>query len=260
VWASLAVAVRAADPGGTLPILSVAKGIEAETLLRPTQVLADALGGGRPLCALAGPAIGPEIARCLPATLVAASPDAALAAAVQETFSTDYLRLYTNGDLTGAELAGAAKNVIAIAAGILDGLRCGDNAKAGLLTRGLAEIVRLGTAMGARPETFYGLAGVGDLITTAISPVGRNRSVGEALGRGRKLDEILATAGHVAEGVSAVRGLLALAARHGVEMPIAESVRDVLFAGKDPITAISGLMSRSRKPETPAVSTAAPTR
>lgn len=231
------------------PITSVSKGIEETTLLRPSQILLDVLGAQRPVCALSGPSIGPELAHCLPATLVAASPDEALAKRVRDLFSTDYLRVYTNSDLIGVEIAGAAKNVVAIAAGILDGLRCGDNAKAGLLTRGLVEISRLGVALGARPETFTGLAGIGDLITTAISPLGRNRRVGEQIGRGRKLAEVLAEMDQVAEGVSSTRSLIALARRHGVEMPIAEGVHRVLFEDKDPITEISALMLREPKSE-----------
>jgi glycerol-3-phosphate dehydrogenase (NAD(P)+) len=245
VWTE---AARAGLPD--VPVVSVAKGIEEETLLRPTQVLQDVLGMDRPVCALSGPSIGPELAHCLPATLVAASPDEDLAGRVRDVFSTDYLRIYTNNDLIGVEIAGAAKNVVAIAAGILDGLRCGDNAKAGLLTRGLVEIARLGAALGARPETFTGLAGIGDLITTAISPLGRNRRVGEQIGRGRKLAEVLAEMDHVAEGVASTKSLIALARRHGVEMPIAEGVHRVLFEDKDPITEISELMLRRPKNET----------
>lgn len=248
VWKTVA-----ADPAlpPAAPVVSVAKGIECGTLLRPTQILQDVLGPARPVCALSGPSIGPELARCLPATLVAACPDETLAARVQEAFTTDYLRIYTNPDLTGVEIAGAGKNVIAIAAGILDGLRCGDNAKASLLTRGLVEITRLGVAAGARPETFTGLAGIGDLITTAISPMGRNRTVGEQVGRGRKVADVLAGLGHVAEGVESTRSFRDLARRHGVVMPITEAVHDVLFAGKDPLTAISELMTRDRKSELP---------
>jgi glycerol-3-phosphate dehydrogenase (NAD(P)+) len=236
-----------------VPIVSVAKGIETTTLLRPTQVIKDALHGGvareAGLCALSGPNIAGELARYLPGTAVAASEDAGLAQRVQAAFSTQWLRVYTNDDVIGVELAGATKNVIALAAGMLDGLGAGNNAKAALVTRGLVEITRLGVAMGAKEGTFHGLAGVGDLITTCVSPEGRNRSVGEQLGKGRKLDDILGGMKSVAEGVPTTRAVLQLARRHGVEMPITESVHAVLFEGRDVIQALSDLMSRDPKPE-----------
>jgi len=239
-------------PAG-VPIVSVAKGIENGTLLRPTQVIKDVLHGavtsGRSLCALSGPNIAGEIARYLPATAVAASDDEALARRVQTVFSTQWFRVYTNPDAIGVELAGATKNVIAIAAGILDGLAAGNNAKAALVTRGLVEITRLGMAMGAREETFSGLAGVGDLITTCVSPEGRNRTVGEQLGKGRKLDEILAGMSSVAEGVPTTKAVMELARRHRVEMPITEAVHAVLFEGRDVIGALTDLMTRDPKPE-----------
>jgi glycerol-3-phosphate dehydrogenase (NAD(P)+) len=236
-----------------VPIVSVSKGIETTTLLRPTQVIKDALHGGvargAGLCALSGPNIAGELARYLPGTAVAASDDEGLAQRVQAAFSTQWLRVYTNDDVIGVELAGATKNVIALAAGMLDGLGAGNNAKAALVTRGLVEITRLGVAMGAKEGTFHGLAGVGDLITTCVSPEGRNRSVGEQLGKGRKLDDILGSMKSVAEGVSTTRAVLELARRHRVEMPITESVHAVLFEGRDVIQALSDLMSRDPKPE-----------
>jgi glycerol-3-phosphate dehydrogenase (NAD(P)+) len=239
-----------------VPIISVAKGIENTTLLRPTQIIKDALDSSFILphpsfsvCALSGPNIAGELARYLPATAVAASEDQALAERVQSAFSTQWLRIYTNADVIGVELAGATKNVIAIAAGILDGLGAGNNAKAALVTRGLVEITRLGVAMGAREATFQGLAGVGDLITTCVSPEGRNRTVGEQLGKGRKLDEILQTLPSVAEGVPTTKAVLELARRFKVEMPITEAVHAVLFEGRDVIRALSDLMSRDPKPE-----------
>ncbi|MDB5323046.1 MAG: Glycerol-3-phosphate dehydrogenase [Phycisphaerales bacterium] len=243
-----------APPG--VPIVSVAKGIENTTLLRPTQIIKDALDSSFILphssfsvCALSGPNIAGELARYLPATAVAASEDQALAERVQSAFSTQWLRIYTNADVIGVELAGATKNVIAIAAGILDGLGAGNNAKAALVTRGLVEITRLGVAMGANEATFQGLAGVGDLITTCVSPEGRNRTVGEQLGKGRKLDEILQTLPSVAEGVPTTKAVLELARRFKVEMPITEAVHAVLFEGRDVIRALSDLMSRDPKPE-----------
>lgn len=234
--------------------VSVAKGIENETLLRPTQVIADALADDpdarpRRLAALSGPTIAAELARGLPATMIAASDDTAFAAQVQRTFSTSWLRVYTHPDLLGVELAGAMKNVIAIAAGILDGLQAGFNAKSALLARGLAEIARLGSAMGASRDTFFGVAGVGDLATTCFSPEGRNRSCGEALGKGARLDDYLAHSKFVVEGVATTRSVMDLARRYRVEMPITEAVHAVLFEQLDPIQAIAQLMSRELKGE-----------
>jgi len=233
-----------------LPIVSVAKGIENGTLLRPTQVISDVLGeGDTSLAALSGPNIAAEIARYLPATAVAAAPDDALARRVQTVFSTEWFRVYTNPDVIGVELAGASKNVIAIAAGILDGLAAGNNAKAALVTRGLVEITRLGVAMGARAETFHGLAGIGDLVTTCVSPEGRNRTVGERIGKGQKLQDVLGHMDSVAEGVPTTRSVMELARKYHVEMPITEAVYAVLFEDKDVLRAISELMTREPKPE-----------
>jgi len=183
------------------------------------------------------------------ATAVAASDDLAQAERVQQVFSTQWFRVYTNPDVIGVELAGATKNIIAIAAGILDGLAAGNNAKAALVTRGLVEITRLGVAMGAHESTFHGLAGLGDLITTCVSPEGRNRTVGEQIGKGRKLEEILEHMDSIAEGVPTTRSVHELAARHRVEMPITQAVHSVLFEGKDVIAALSDLMPRGPKPE-----------
>ena len=232
------------------PIVSVAKGIENETLLPPTGIIGEVLGGGRhPLAALSGPSIASELARGLPATVCISSADRALADALQQVFASDTLRVYTNGDLLGVELAGATKNVIALAAGILDGLHAGYNAKSALLSRGLAEIARLGQAMGANPETFFGITGVGDLATTCFCPEGRNRSAGELLGRGFKLDDVLERVQGVVEGVPTTRSVMTLAERHGVEMPITASVHAVLFERMDPIDGISRLMRREPKAE-----------
>lgn len=230
-------------------VVSVAKGIENNTLLRPTQIIADALGDDpdgppRPIGTLSGPTIASELARGLPATMIAASDWPGYASELQRVFSTSYLRVYTNEDVLGVELAGAMKNVIAIAAGILDGLQAGYNAKSALLARGLAEITRLGTAMGASTDTFFGLAGVGDLATTCFSPEGRNRSCGEALGRGARPDEYLKSAKSVVEGVATTKSVMDLARKYRVEMPITEQVHAVLFEGLDPIDAIGRLMSR----------------
>ncbi|MCC5828647.1 MAG: NAD(P)-dependent glycerol-3-phosphate dehydrogenase [Phycisphaeraceae bacterium] len=242
------------------PIVSVAKGIEIDTQLRPTQIISDCLhkvgrddpdGKPRPLAALSGPSVAEELARCLPATVCAASENEAFAVRIQELFSTHWFRVYTNPDLLGVELAGALKNVIAIAAGILDGLQAGNNAKSALLARGLAEITRLGAAMGASVETFYGLTGVGDLATTCFSPTGRNRTCGELLGRGRKLDDVLAAIPGVVEGVPTTSAVRSLAVTHRVEMPITEAVHEVLFEGLDPLEAISRLMQRPLRSESP---------
>ncbi|MEX0887296.1 MAG: NAD(P)H-dependent glycerol-3-phosphate dehydrogenase [Phycisphaeraceae bacterium] len=250
-WQRLAAHV---PPG--VPIVSVAKGIEQETMLRPTQIIADVLrqagggdGGEHPLAAVSGPSVATELARCLPATVCAAAEDESLARLVQATFTTDWFRVYTNTDLLGVELAGATKNVIAVAAGILDGLQAGNNAKSALLSRGLAEITRLGVAMGARQETFFGIAGVGDLATTCFSPTGRNRTCGEQLGRGRKLADVLEEIPGVVEGVPTTKAVVALAERHRVEMPITQGIHQVLFEGLDPLEGITQLMTRELKAE-----------
>ncbi|MCU0688884.1 MAG: NAD(P)-dependent glycerol-3-phosphate dehydrogenase [Phycisphaerales bacterium] len=235
-------------------IISVSKGIENGTLMRPLQVIADVLqddpdAPGRPMAVLSGPTIAGELARCLPATMVAASDQPAFATQVQELFATRWMRIYTSSDVMGVEIAGAVKNVIAIAAGMLDGLQAGNNAKSALLARGLAEIARLGAALGANRETFFGIAGAGDLATSCFSPEGRNRSCGEALGRGAKLDDYLARSRHVVEGVATTKSVMDLAARLKVELPITSAVHAVLFEGLDPVDAIAGLMTREPKAE-----------
>jgi glycerol-3-phosphate dehydrogenase (NAD(P)+) len=239
-------------PAG-LPIVSVTKGIENRTLLRPTEIIADVLGEiamlNRPMAALSGPNIATELAKYLPATAVVASTDDPFARRVQNAFSTQWFRVYTNSDLIGVELAGAMKNVIAIAAGILDGLGAGNNIKAAVVTRGLVEITRLGVAMGASESTFAGLAGLGDLITTCVSPEGRNRSVGEQIGKGRALQAILEGTASVAEGVPTTRSMVELADKYAADMPITRGVYSVLFDGKDPRFALTDLMTRDPKPE-----------
>ena len=248
VWQRLA----AHCPPG-LPICSAAKGIENGTLLRPTQIIQDVLDGGdaarRPIAALTGPCIAPEVARKLPATVVVAGSPPEFVERIQKLLSRPTFRVYTGGDLLGLEIAGATKNVIAIAAGVIDGMGAGDNAKAALISRGLREITRLGVAMGAQAETFSGLAGVGDLVTTCISPVGRNRCFGEAIGRGRSVEEALAATESVVEGVATTRSVVELAGRYGVEMPITEAVHDVLFKQRSLREAINDLMTRPLKAE-----------
>ncbi len=236
-----------------LPVCSVAKGIENGTLMCPTQIIRDALDGSgdspRPIATLSGPCIAPEVVRKLPATVTVASNDPAFAKRVQQAFSQPHFRVYTNTDLIGTEIAAATKNVIAIAAGVLDGLQYGDNAKAALITRGLSEISRLGLAAGAQLETFAGLAGVGDLVTTCISPVGRNRSFGEAIGRGLSVAQAESETFGSVEGLATTASVVELAARLGVEMPITQAVHDVLFGGKAPAVATAELMTRPLKAE-----------
>lgn len=231
------------------PIVSVSKGIENDTLCRPSEVLRDVLGGPT-LAVLSGPCIAFEVARRMPATVVVAAEDQNLAETVQDAMGNPYFRVYYNSDVVGVELGGPLKNVIALAAGICDGLELGVNAKAALLTRGLAEITRLGVTLGARRETFAGLAGIGDLITTCVSAHGRNRTVGERIGRGQSLAEVLeAMNQQVAEGVPTTRSVVALADRCGVDMPITREVHEVLFAGKSPRQAMRDLMTRPWRSE-----------
>jgi glycerol-3-phosphate dehydrogenase (NAD(P)+) len=233
---------------GDRPVLSLAKGLENETFLRPTEILRQVLGVHH-VAVLSGPSHAEEVSRGLPTTLVAASTDLDLARWIQQHFSTDRFRVYTNLDVVGVELAGALKNIIGIAAGIGDSLQFGDNAKAALLTRGLVEIARFGVALGAEHATFFGLAGLGDLITTCFSRHGRNRHVGERLGKGEKLADILASMTMVAEGVYTTRSVHEKAARMGIAMPITDEVYRVLYEGKDPLAAVNDLMLREPKGE-----------
>lgn len=230
------------------PVISVVKGMEKDTFLRPSQIIEEALGS-RAVVALGGPSHAEEIARRLPASVVAASGDVALAKRVQEMFATDRFRVYTNPDLIGVELAGALKNIIAIAAGICDGLGYGDNAKSALMTRGIVEMTRFGASLGAEPTTFWGLAGIGDLITTCVSPYGRNRMVGERLGKGETLDAIRKSMQAVAEGVNTTRSVQDLAEQRDVELPITAEVYAVLFEGKSPVEATNSLMLRPPRDE-----------
>ncbi len=229
---------------GTVPLVSATKGLEIETFLTPSRILAETLGDRR-IAVLSGPSHAEEVAQGMPASLVAASEDAALARTVQDAFASDTFRVYTHRDPIGAELGAALKNVIALAAGISDGLGLGDNAKAALITRGVVEMARFGQTHGARPDTFFGLAGLGDLVTTCCSRHSRNRAVGERIGRGESLEEILASMEMVAEGVWTTQALFGPESEaRGVRMPIAEQVYACLFEGKDPRQAVSDLMSR----------------
>ncbi len=238
---------RFLKPG--IPVISATKGLNCETGLTISQTLECTLGVANPVAAISGPNLAPEIARGVPSATVAACVDETVAHQVQALLMSHALRVYTNEDVIGVELAGALKNVIAIAAGICDGMGFGDNTKAALLTRGLAEITRLGVKIGAKPSTFIGLAGVGDLITTCASPLSRNRRVGLGLGEGRNLDDVVQEIGQVAEGIPTTRAAYNLALRHNTPMPITEQVYQVLFQCKDPHTAVADLMSREPKDE-----------
>lgn len=238
----------AAEVAPDVPVISCSKGMEQSTGLLPSQILADLLPGDL-IYVLSGPCHAEELVRGKPASLVLAGPEGAELVQLQKAFSGPTFRLYRGTDPLGVELAGALKNIVAIAAGIGDGLELGDNAKSALLTRGLYEIGVFGVAMGAQQETFFGLAGMGDLITTAISPHGRNRAIGERLGRGETLDEILATTNKVAEGVWTTRAVLERAQELGIEMPIAEEVGRVLFEEEPVQLAVTRLMSRLLREE-----------
>ncbi|MBI9017912.1 MAG: NAD(P)-dependent glycerol-3-phosphate dehydrogenase [Phycisphaerae bacterium] len=246
VWKRLAPFL----PANT-PIVSLTKGLEFETLERPTEIIGSIVSP-RPLAVFSGPNIADELARSLPATATVAFNDLTLAQQIQKTFATSWLRVYTNSDVIGAEIAGATKNVIAIAAGVIDGLQGGDNAKAALLTRGLVEISRLGVAMGAKAETFMGLSGIGDLITTCYSPHGRNRTFGQMIGSGQTVEEALDNIPGQVEGVNTTRSLQKLADKYQVEMPIAHAVHEIIFDNKDVAAAITELMTRELKPESQA--------
>jgi glycerol-3-phosphate dehydrogenase (NAD(P)+) len=236
------------DLAGTV-VVNAAKGLEEGTLATMLQVLSEELGEASPAVSLVGPSHAEEVARDHPTAVVAASRDAGRARVVQEAFVDETFRVYTNDDVVGVELAVSLKNVIALASGIALGLGYGDNTTGALLTRGLAEMTRLGVRMGARADTFFGLAGVGDLITTCVSPHSRNRRVGEAVGKGKTLEEALAVMTMVAEGVHTTRAARELAVRTDTEMPIVERVHAVLFEDEPPRTAIRSLMTREPKSE-----------
>jgi len=234
-----------------LTVVSLAKGIENDTLLTMSRVLDEVLASvptGQ-IGTLYGPSHAEEVAEGQPTTVVAAAPREAVGENIQRTFMTERLRVYVNTDVTGVEIGGSAKNVLAIAAGIADGVGYGDNAKAALMTRGLAEIRRLGLALGARLETFAGLAGVGDLIVTCMSRHSRNRHLGEQIGRGETLDEVQAEMDMVAEGVRTTESIHELARRYDLEMPITEAVYAILFDGQEPREMVAELMTRSAKRE-----------
>ena len=227
-----------------IPAISLSKGLEAGTLLRMTQVLKEVLPG-RPAAALTGPNLAREIMAGQAAASVIATEDLDVAAALQSVLQTGLLRVYTNHDVIGCELGGALKNVIAIASGMAQGLGVGDNTRAGVMTRGLAELTRLGVAMGGEAATFAGLTGMGDLVATCMSPSSRNRQVGEQLGRGRALQEILDEMNMVAEGVKTAVTVHELATRHGVVMPVCDTIRRVILGELAAVDAYRGLRRQS---------------
>jgi len=230
-------------------LVNVAKGIELGTHELVSQIFAEVAPSMKTYAVLSGPSHAEEVIEDMPTTVVCACEDIQAGRIVQGAFSTETFRVYTTTDVVGVEICGALKNVIAIAAGIIDGAHLGDNTKAAVMTRGLAEISRLGQALGADKETFYGLAGMGDLIVTCGSQHSRNRFVGEQVGKGRSIDEVLGSMTAVAEGVPTTRSALEFAAEAGVELPITSKVAAILFEGEDPMTAIRELMLRPSKPE-----------
>lgn len=232
-------------------LVNVSKGIEIKTLMTMSQMLKDVFPDldDAQIGVLSGPSHAEEVSRRIPTAVVAASKDLDTSRTIQTSFITSYFRVYSSKDILGVELGGAFKNVIAIGAGIIDGAKFGDNTKAAIMTRGIAEISRLGIAMGAEPETFAGLSGMGDLIVTCMSKHSRNRYVGEQIGSGKKLKEVLKSMNMVAEGVETSRSAWQLAKKHNVETPITYEVYKILFEDKDPIKATNDLMTRDMKME-----------
>lgn len=235
-------------------LVSVAKGIEAETLFSMTEVIADELGStaeekGIKIVALSGPTHAEEVIKNMPTTIISSCPDMETAEAVQDIFTNSFMRVYTNPDIKGVELCGALKNIIALASGTLCGLGLGDNIKAALITRGLSEIKRLGMKMGCREQTFYGLAGMGDLIVTALSIHSRNYKAGILLGKGYDAEAAIKEVGMVVEGMNALKPAMALSEKYGVELPIISCVYKAVYEGASPADAISSLMAREKRSE-----------
>lgn len=230
-------------------VISAVKGLEPQTDLRMSQVIAASLPQPHAIVALSGPSLAEEVARDIPTAVVAAGENLEAAREVQALLMGPYFRVYTHRDIVGVELGGALKNIIALAAGIGDGAGFGDNTKAALITRGLVEMTRVGTYLGADPITFAGLSGMGDLVVTCMSKKSRNRSVGEAIGRGQKLKEVLASMNMVAEGVRTTQATHAFAQKHSIELPITRAVFEVLFEDKNPVQAVNDLMTREAKME-----------
>ncbi|NUM73739.1 NAD(P)H-dependent glycerol-3-phosphate dehydrogenase [candidate division KSB1 bacterium] len=235
-------------PPGVI-FISAVKGLEPQTDLRMSQVIAENLPGNNAIVAFSGPSLADEVARDIPTAIVAACENLEAARQVQTLLMGPFFRVYTHADIIGVELGGALKNIIALAAGIGDGAGFGDNTKAALITRGLVEMTRVGTYLGADPITFAGLSGMGDLVVTCMSKKSRNRSVGEAIGRGQKLQEVLASMNMVAEGVRTTQATHAFAQKHNIELPITRAVFEVLFEDKNPAQAVSDLMTREAKME-----------
>jgi len=238
-----------AGSGRPLPAIWLCKGFEAGSAKLPHEVAAEELPDAAPRGVLSGPSFAQEVARGVPAAVTLAANDAGFAGHLARALRTARLRIYSSGDLTGVEVGGAVKNVIAIAAGISDGLGFGDSARAALITRGLAEITRLGVRLGGRVETFMGLAGMGDLILTCTGNLSRNRQVGLRMAGGKPLEQVLTELGHVAEGVHTAREVRRLADQAGVEMPITEAVCRVLFEGLAPLAAVEALLAREPRSE-----------
>lgn len=230
-------------------IADVAKGIEAETLFTMSEVIGSVLGSDFSVVALTGPTHAEEVARAMPTTIVASSHNLEAAEAIQAIFDGTCIRAYTNPDPKGSELCGALKNIIALAAGISDGIGYGDNAKAAIITRGMAEMTRLGLAMGCDARTFYGLTGMGDLIVTATSPHSRNGKAGRLIGGGATVSDALAQVGMVVEGVNALPAALRLSDKYGVELPIIRAVHAIINCGESPLACVKALMTRTKKSE-----------
>lgn len=232
----------------TKVFISVTKGLEQKTLKRMTEVLKEELGNVK-TCVLSGPTIAIEVAKELPALVVIASKNKEIAKGIQNIFSNHYFRVYTSSDIVGVELGGPLKNIIAVVAGISDGLGFGSNAKAAILSRGIVEIQRLGQKMGAKRKTFYGLAGLGDLSTTCISPESRNRTLGERIAKGEKLEKIIETTNSIIEGATTAEAVYELSKKYKVEMPIVEAVYNILYKNLKPGDALKKMMGRERKSE-----------
>ncbi len=230
------------------PVVSVVKGLDKELLLRPSEVIRQAWGA-RYICVLSGPTIAGEVVRGIPTAAVASSKNKSLMLAVQDVFMMPNFRIYSNPDIVGVELGGALKNIIAIACGISDGLCFGTNAKAAIVSRGLAEISRLGNAVGARHATFSGISGLGDLVTTCFNPASRNHFVGFRIGKGFKLSQVTSNMKMVAEGVPTTKSAYALAKKYKVDTPIIKEIYSVLFKDKSPLSAVKHLMMREKKSE-----------
>lgn len=236
-----------ADKNKKVSLVSASKGVENSTLKRPSEILKELTG--KDAAVLSGPSFAKEVLERKPTAVTLAAKDKTEALLLQELLNTSYFRVYTHEDVTGVELGGALKNVVAIASGISDGLELGNNARAALITRGLAEMKRLGVAMGAMEQTFFGLSGMGDLVLTCTATLSRNYTFGQKLAAGLTASQISATSRTIAEGVATSKSVVELAEKHGVEMPIARQVYNVIFEGKSPIKAVKDLMSRSLKHE-----------